>query len=216
MKIFNPDKFTDEDMFHISIKIDGVRGHKSALEGWTSRANKPLYNLPMDVPDGIYEIYLGDFKSSISACRTHEGSLIHKDFLFSLVPIVDHRISLYPGSKEDIVIEFKRAIDEGYEGLVVTHIETNEQYKLKQIITHDCKIIDIQEGTNKNIGKLGALVVELDGSEFKVGTGLTDKNRIEFFTKDVIGKIIEVKAMEVLPSGKLRHPRFIRMREDLK
>ena len=31
-------------------------------------------------PDGIYEIYLGDFKSSISACRTHEGSLIHKDF----------------------------------------------------------------------------------------------------------------------------------------
>ena len=31
---------------------------------------------------------------------------------------------------------------------------------------------------------------------------------------DLIGNVIEVKAHEVLKTGKLRHPRFIRMRDD--
>ena len=49
------------------------------------------------------------------------------------------------------------------------------------------------------------------------GTGFTDKDRTTLWnTRDsLIGKIVEVEAMEMTVAGKFRHPRFIRIREDL-
>jgi DNA ligase-1 len=88
--------------------------------------------------------------------------------------------------------------------------------KMKQKLTFDCRVIDIQPGTGKHTGRMGALIIDLDGVTFKVGTGFTDIQRAELYRLDIIGQIIEVEGMELTELGRVRHPRFIRVREDLR
>jgi hypothetical protein len=196
-------------------KIDGVKAIKTK-DGWLSRAGKPLHNLPSDAFNGEYEVYLGDFKSSISAVKTHDGKLIEEEHLYMLSPAIDDRLMLGIQNKKDIEQLLEDALKDGYEGLVIRAINSDEWFKLKNVLTFDVEIIDIIEGSGRNVGRLGAFIVKLDEAIFKVGSGLTDINRTMYYTKDMIGKIIEISGMELFKSGKVRHPRFIRIREDLK
>ena len=83
---------------------------------------------------------------------------------------------------------------------------------------------DVEEGTGRNAGKLGALIVEgTDGGKFiktNVGSGLTDADRDTFWkAKDkLIGQVVEVRAdqitqnQDVTDEWSLRFPRFLRFR----
>jgi DNA ligase-1 len=82
----------------------------------------------------------------------------------------------------------------------------------------------VEEGTGRNLGKLGALICEGedDGKRIvvNVGSGLTDKQRAEFWeAKDtLIGQVVEVRADAATQSQdsdqvwSLRFPRFLRFR----
>jgi ATP-dependent DNA ligase len=72
------------------------------------------------------------------------------------------------------------------------------------------KITGLQAGLGKHQGKLGAFLTDMG----KVGTGLTDHERVLYNTPDMIGQIIEVECMELTDDGKFRHPRFVRLRFD--
>ena len=85
-------------------------------------------------------------------------------------------------------------------------------------------MIATEEGTGRNAGKLGALIVEgEDSGKFirtNVGSGLSDTDR-ETFWKDreqLIGHIVEVRAdavtqnQDVTDEYSLRFPRFLRFR----
>ena len=120
----------------------------------------------------------------------------------------------------------KRALEEGYEGLMIK--PTNALYhckrshawlKIKPFIEVTLKVVALEEGTGKNEGSLGALVVEGtdDGKFFhlNVGSGLTDENREQIWAnKDsVIGQLVEIRADAVTISQdhhaySLRFPRF--------
>ena len=120
----------------------------------------------------------------------------------------------------------KEAIDKGYEGLMIKPM--NEVYtckrsaawlKMKPFIEVTLKVVALEEGTGKNVGKLGALVAEGidDGLEIKVnvGTGLSDEQRETFWLKEhaVVGQMIEVRADAITKSQdgefySLRFPRF--------
>ena len=81
-----------------------------------------------------------------------------------------------------------------------------------------------EEGTGRNVGKLGALIVEgTDGGKFiktNVGSGLSDKDRQEFWTdkNKLIGQVVEVRADAITQNQdsqdeySLRFPRFLRFR----
>ena len=96
--------------------------------------------------------------------------------------------------------------------------------KLKPFIEVSLKVIGTEEGTGKNVGKLGALIVEGkdDGKFIKtnVGSGLNDENREEFWKakEKLIGQIVEVRAdaitqnQETKNEWSLRFPRFLRFR----
>jgi len=83
---------------------------------------------------------------------------------------------------------------------------------------------DVEEGTGRNVGKLGALIVEgTDDGKFiktNVGSGLTDADRETFWSaKDkLIGQVVEVRAdaitqnQNVTDEWSLRFPRFLRFR----
>ena len=71
--------------------------------------------------------------------------------------------------------------------------------KIKRFYTMDLEIVGYEEGSGKLAETLGALIVKYKNNEVKVGTGFSDDQRSEFWSKkeDLIGKICEVKYKEV-------------------
>ena len=120
----------------------------------------------------------------------------------------------------------KRALDEGYEGLMIKPVDalyhckrSHAWLKIKPFIEVTLEVKSVEEGTGKNVGKLGALVVEGedDGKFFhlNVGSGFSDENREQIWENrnSVIGQLIEVRADAVTISQdhsaySLRFPRF--------
>ena len=120
----------------------------------------------------------------------------------------------------------KEALEKGYEGLMIKPAfdtykckRSHAWLKVKPFIEVTLSVVDLEEGTGRNKGKLGALVVEGedDGKFFhlNVGSGLTDENRDVFWKhKDqLIGQLVEVRADAVTISQdhsaySLRFPRF--------
>ena len=125
----------------------------------------------------------------------------------------------------------KLCIDKGYEGIMVKPINGSYEckrsslwLKVKPFIEVSLTVKDVEEGTGRNAGKLGALIVEgTDGGKFiktNVGSGLTDADRDTFWkAKDkLIGQVVEVRAdqitqnQDVTDEWSLRFPRFLRFR----
>lgn len=121
----------------------------------------------------------------------------------------------------------KRALAEGYEGLMIKPV--NEGYKckrshawlkIKPFIEVTLKVVALEEGTGKNEGGLGALVVEGDDDgkffHLNVGSGLTDENREQIWADQdaVVGQLVEIRADAATQSQdaddvwSLRFPRF--------
>ena len=96
--------------------------------------------------------------------------------------------------------------------------------KAKPFIEVSLEVVNTEEGTGRNEGKLGALICEgTDDGKFirvNVGSGLTDDNRDEFWaSKDkLVGQVVEVRADAITKNQdaenewSLRFPRFLRFR----
>ena len=120
----------------------------------------------------------------------------------------------------------KTALAEGYEGLMIKPISegykckrSHAWLKVKPFIEVTLKVIALEEGTGKNEGMLGALVVEGedDGKFFhvNVGSGLSDDMRKDVWAAQdkVIGQLVEVRADAATigqdsDTWSLRFPRF--------
>jgi DNA ligase-1 len=128
-------------------------------------------------------------------------------------------------------IEFKdynkAAVAAGYEGIMIK--DPNGKWegkrsvawlKQKPFIEVSLAVIETEEGTGRNVGKMGALVCEgtEDGKLIRVnvGSGFTDKDRDEFWSCKVDGQVIEVRADAITQNQdgtySLRFPRFMRFR----
>jgi DNA ligase-1 len=121
----------------------------------------------------------------------------------------------------------KLALDEGYEGLMIKPAHdgykckrSHAWLKIKPFIEVTLSVVGVEEGTGKNAGMLGALVVEGndDGKDFhlNVGSGLTDDMRKDVWAvkESVIGQLVEIRADAATQSQdaddvwSLRFPRF--------
>ena len=122
-------------------------------------------------------------------------------------------------------------VNADFEGIMIKDLEAPYEckrnlfwMKWKPTITVDLEVIDIEEGTGRNEGRLGALVCQGtdDGKLIKVnvGSGFSDDQRAEFYGNqfDVIGETVEVLCDAVSQnqdgSYSLRFPRFVRFRDD--
>ena len=116
-----------------------------------------------------------------------------------------------------------KAIAGGYEGIMLKDplapYECKRSVawlKLKPFIEVSLTVVATEEGTGKNIGKMGALVCEGvdDGKAIRVnvGSGFTDEQRDEFWSCRVDGQVVEVRADAVTQNQdgtySLRFPRF--------
>jgi DNA ligase 1 len=123
-------------------------------------------------------------------------------------------------SIEEIHTLYEAVRARGLEGLIVKDPEalyvckrSHAWMKIKAEETVDVRIVDVESGTGKYDGLIGALVVDFNGVRVNVGSGLSDKMRGEDFGL-FRGRLIEVEYHEVTPDGSLRHPRFKRFRDD--
>ena len=136
-------------------------------------------------------------------------------------------------------IEYKdfnsQMIKEGYEGIMIKDVDAPYECKrsvswLKQkpFIEISLTVTAVEEGTGKNVGRMGALVcggVD-DGKEYavNVGSGFTDDQRQEIWdayqaeANSIVGQMVEIRADATTRSQdseslwSLRFPRFLRFR----
>ena len=121
------------------------------------------------------------------------------------------------------------AIDGGYEGIMIKDPKAGYEnkrsvawLKLKPFIEVSLEVTDVEEGTGRNQGRLGAVVCSGldDGRQImvNVGSGFTDSDRSEFWLgrDSLVGQIVEVRADAVTQNQdgtySLRFPRFLRFR----
>jgi ATP-dependent DNA ligase len=90
--------------------------------------------------------------------------------------------------------------------------------KLKAEETEDLRVVGVFEGEGRFQGMLGGLIVDRNGVSVRVGGGFSDEQRRELWSGGVkvCNRLIEVEFHEVIKeTGSLRHPRFLRFRDDL-
>jgi DNA ligase-1 len=122
-------------------------------------------------------------------------------------------------------------IDKGFEGIMIKPItgvyeckRSSLWLKVKPFIEVSLTVKAVEEGTGRNEGRLGALIVEgTDDGKFirtNVGSGLSDDDRTEYWKskEKLIGQIVEVRAdaitqnQDATDEYSLRFPRFLRFR----
>ena len=156
----------------------------------------------------------------------------HKTNL-NVVTVLDHEIVNLdtPEGQKTYTDVNKRAVQGGYEGIMIKDVNapyeckrSHAWLKLKPFIEVSLEVKDVEEGTGRNKGKLGALVCEGvdDGRSIKVnvGSGLSDGDRDTFWLhrSRLPGNIVEVRADAITKNQdsdetySLRFPRFMRFR----
>ena len=185
-----------------------------------------------DTTDGMINFQVWDsltleeFEEGLSTRPYTErfGEAIRLSFMTqSLRPIPSYRVYSMKEAQA-IADEF---ISEGGEGAVVKKLDaiwqdgtSKDMVKIKAVLDADLLCVDVEEGSGKYKGKVGALVLETSCGRLrvKVGTGLNDLDRAKPFDF-YIGKVIEIQYNEFIKSkskttDSLFLPRFIEVRED--
>jgi hypothetical protein len=101
------------------------------------------------------------------------------------------------------------------EGWVMKHYHLAYWYKLKIEDTVDVKVVGFKPGKGKYLGLVGSLIcADATGREVADVGGFTDTERANIDIVRDLGRTVEVKYQYVGSQGKLRHPRFVRWRDD--
>jgi DNA ligase-1 len=150
----------------------------------------------------------------------------NKDMLPNVTALTNEEVDLDTKEGQARFKEINaKAVAGGYEGIMIKDPEAGYEskrsvawLKLKPFIEVSLSIVEVEEGTGKNVGRLGAFVCEGedDGKLIRVnvGSGFSDDNRITYWTgrDNLIGNIVEVRADAVTQnqdgSYSLRFPRF--------
>ena len=134
---------------------------------------------------------------------------------------------LYTGNDMSMISKcLDRMIAEGKEGLMLNRNckyftrRHNGILKVKQFYTVDLEIVDLEEGTGRLSGTLGAFVVRYKNNYLRVGSGMTDDQRKKFWDDglNLIGRVIEVKYKDESYDRRtglrsLQFPIFVQLRE---
>lgn len=169
---------------------------------------------------------LHEFEEGLSTRPYTErfGEAIKATFMTSkLKPVSSYRVYSMKEAQaiaDDFILE-------GGEGAIVKKLDTiwkdgtsKDMLKIKAVLDADLVCVDVEEGSGKYKGKVGALVLETSCGRLrvKVGTGLNDLDRAKPFDY-YIGKVIEIQYNEFIKSkskstDSLFLPRFVEVRED--
>ena len=176
---------------------------------------------------------LADFEQGVyNKDQTTRSSMVkfwveqNQDLLPNITYVANELVDLDTESGQARYKEINaKAIAGGYEGIMLKDPDAVYEckrsvawLKLKPFIEVSLAVVAVEEGTGKNVGKLGALVCEGedDGKRIRVnvGSGFSDIDRDSFWgcRDSLSGNIVEVRADAVTQNQdgtySLRFPRF--------
>jgi DNA ligase-1 len=192
--------------------------------------------------DSVFNIFdiipLSDFREG------HWNAQLHKriNILEHIRHVVDTmpNVELLPhimvdldtaAGKDQLERYAKDNVNSGFEGIMIKELQapyvckrSTDWMKWKPTLTVDLEVVGVEEGTGRNLGRLGALVCHGvdDGKEItvNVGSGFSDVDRDDYWNNRnlVIGRTAEVLC-DVITQNQdgtysLRFPRFVRFRDD--
>jgi ATP-dependent DNA ligase len=166
-----------------------------------------------------YKVRLAKLSNAISHVR---GVHRHLGHVFDLV------WSKKVENFEEAQKIFEKFLAKGEEGTILKASNTpwegkrsKSQIKFKGELDCDLICVDWEEGTGKNKGRMGALVLESACGKLRtnVGTGFTDEHRDMFTRENSVGKVVSVKYnSKIQDKGNngwaLFLPVFLEIRED--
>lgn len=209
-----------------TLKIDGWQARNNTIfssivaSNFVSKGLNRLNNLPnILIKDcEIAEIFCGTWNNtqSILSASKSKRRQVKRSEIYPLYPNIDPRLVIGTFTDPDarlIKLAFEQAVAEEYEGLVLR--QGDNFIKVKPTYSEDVKITGWTEGKGKFKGMLGKFHTE----HGDVGTGFTTAQREMYwkyikYDKIHDGTMIEVEAMSKSSKGILRHPRFVRIRND--
>jgi DNA ligase-1 len=178
------------------------------------------------IPLGCFQNGSWDKPQSFRSLITNHWVRDHQDALAHVQALDWEDVDLdTPEGQERFVALNKQAVDGGYEGVMIKDVDapyeckrTHAWLKAKPFIEVTLEVKDVEEGTGRNEGRLGAVVCEGtdDGKKINVnvGSGFSDANRDDFWNSrtDIVGQLVEVRADAVTQNQdgtySLRFPRF--------
>ena len=156
---------------------------------------------------------LGRFKDSIAKNSLHPLSVVEV---------------FYSGCDAGMIdIYLEKMVSEDKEGLMLNRDSKyyrkrhNGILKVKRFYTVDLVVCELEEGSGRLSGMLGAFVVDYKGNRLNVGSGMSDEQRVTFWNNrdSMVGRVIEVKYKEESSDKKtglnsLQFPIFVALREE--
>ena len=223
-------------LFERSIVLDGEMV-SSSFQALMKQVHRKSDVQSQDARLMLFDILpLSEFRAgkSIMGQRRRTNLLKSMKLVFDKISSID----IIPQKEVDLEsyvgeLEFKQynkeAIEAGFEGIMIKDVDAIYESKrsaswLKQkpFIEVSLEVTDVEEGTGRNEGKLGALVCSGvdDGKTIvvNVGSGFTDDARTEFWDNrtNLPRQIVEVRADAITQNQdgtySLRFPRFLRFR----
>ena len=111
----------------------------------------------------------------------------------------------------------QKLVSQGAEGVMVRrpgslyhHKRSHDLQKIKRAQTAEAVVTGYHDGEGRNSGRVGALVAKFCGQVFKIGSGLTDRERDN---PPAIGSTVTFSFFELTDSGKPRFPVFVGIRD---
>lgn len=167
-----------------------VKGTQSLAEGqlvcaqlWDvipfDKFNEGKYNVP-------YSQRFADLIRLQSLAKDHRVTIVETEHVHNIDQAQELFEQYLADGQEGIILKTKDMIWENK--------RSKHQIKFKGELECDLKVVDWVEGTGKNVGRMGALVLESSCGTVKVGlgTGFSDADRDSITRRD-IGRIVAVK-----------------------
>jgi len=156
------------------------------------------------IPLGCFQSGSWDKPQSFRSLITKHWVEDHKDVLEHVQALDWEDVDLDTQEGQDRFVALnKAAVDGGYEGVMIKDVDapyeckrTHAWLKAKPFIEVTLEVVDVEEGTGRNEGRLGALVCagEDDGRMVQVncGSGFSDSDRDDFWNgrSDLIGQLV--------------------------
>jgi DNA ligase-1 len=214
--LVNKDNLPSDQLFRATQKVVRKDGEKKDLE--------------LHVFDGLP---IEEFKTGKSK-KTYEQRRNTLDLMFGrlndgLIQFIKLLPVMYVGEDKSAIITLASAVEaEGFEGLMINTADGLYEskrvavlLKVKSFKSADLLCMGLEEGTGRNEGRLGAILVEYKGGITRIGTGFSDEQRDYLWNNpdEIVGKIIETKFFEESMDEKtrqvsLRFPVFVCVRTD--